>query len=163
MKISFLQAYIITQHNYDIICLSETFLNSSIETNYDRISIDGCNLIRADHPSDSKGGGVCIYYKEQIPLIKRDNICTSCLETEIRSQNEKCFLTCIYRSPSQSRDEFDDVCTKFDLLLCNINQEFPLCSIFTGNFNARCSRWWQNDITNSVMSRNRFSHIISWI
>ena len=104
----------------------ETFLNSSIETNDDRISIDGYNLIRADHPSDSKGGGVCIYYKEHIPLIKRDNICTldSCLETQIRSQNEKCFLKCIYCSPSQSRDEFDDVCTKFDLLLCNINQDF---------------------------------------
>ena len=40
IKISLLQAYI-TQHNYDLICLSETFPNSSIETNNDRISIDG--------------------------------------------------------------------------------------------------------------------------
>ena len=66
----------------------ETFLNSSIETNDDRISIDGYNLIRADHPSDSKRGGVCIYYKEHIPLIKRDDICTldNCLVTEIRLQ-----------------------------------------------------------------------------
>ena len=60
IKISLLQAYII-QNNYDIICLSETFLNSSIQTNDDRISIDGYNLIRADHPSDSKRGGVFIY------------------------------------------------------------------------------------------------------
>ena len=60
IKISLLQAYII-QNNYDIIFLSETFLNSSIQTNDDRISIDGYNLIRADHPSDSKRGGVCIY------------------------------------------------------------------------------------------------------
>ena len=44
IKISLLQAYII-QNNYDIICLSETFLNSSIQTNDDRISIDGYNLI----------------------------------------------------------------------------------------------------------------------
>ena len=151
IKISLLQAYII-QHNYDIICLLETFLLASIETNDDRISIDGYNLIRADHPSDSKRGGVCIYYKEHIPLIKRDDICTldNCLVTEIRSQGEKCFLTCIYCSPSQSRDDFDNFCTKFDLLLSNINQEFPLCSIVTGDFNARCSRWWQNDITNSA-------------
>ena len=48
-------------------------------------------------------GGVCIYYKEYISLIKRDDICTldNCLMTEIRLQGEKCFLTCIYRSPSQ--------------------------------------------------------------
>ena len=49
IKISLRQAYV-TQHNYDIICLSETFLNSSTETYDDRISIDGYNLIRADHP-----------------------------------------------------------------------------------------------------------------
>ena len=30
----------------------------------------------------------------------------NCLATEIRSQNEKCFLTCIYRSPSQNHEEF---------------------------------------------------------
>ena len=60
------------------------------------------------------------------------------------------FLTCIYCSPNQSHDNFDDFCTKFDLLLSNINHEFPLCSIVTGDFNARCSRRWQNDITNSA-------------
>ena len=65
-----------------------------------RISIDRCNLIRS---------GVCIYYKEHIPLIKRDDIYTldKCLKTEIRSKGEKYFLTCIYRSPSQSHDEFE--------------------------------------------------------
>ena len=39
-------------------------------------------------------------------------------------------------------------CLKFDLLLNKINDEFPLCSVITGDFNARCSRWWKNDITN---------------
>ena len=53
IKISLRQAYII-QINYDVICLSETFLNFSIQTNDDSISIDGCNLIRADHPTESK-------------------------------------------------------------------------------------------------------------
>ena len=67
------QAYV-TQHNCDIICLSETFLNSSIENDDDRIKIDEYNLIRLDHPSDSKKERVCIYYKEHIPLIKRNDI-----------------------------------------------------------------------------------------
>ena len=34
--------------------------------------------------------------------------------------------------------------------MSNINNEFPLCSIIAGDFNARCSRWWKNDITNST-------------
>ena len=58
---------------------------------------------------------------------------------------------CIYRSPSQSNDEFDDFCTKFDLLQSMmLNHGFPLLSIVKGDFNACCSRWWQNDITNSA-------------
>ena len=87
IKISLLQVYIL-QHNYDIICLLETFLNSSIESNDDMISIDGYNLRRSDHPSHSKRGGVCIYYKKHILLFKRDDICTldNCLVTEIRSK-----------------------------------------------------------------------------
>ena len=66
-------------------------------------------------------------------------------------QSEKCFLTCIYHFQNQIHDELYDFCTKFDLLLSSINPESPLCSIVTGDFNAHCcSRWWQNDITNSA-------------
>ena len=56
-KISLLQAYI-TQHNYDIICLTQTFLNSSIMSDDNRIKIEGYNLIRSDHPRDLKKGGL---------------------------------------------------------------------------------------------------------
>ena len=44
IKTSLLQAYI-TQHNHDIICLTETFLNSSIPSDDNRIAIDAYNLI----------------------------------------------------------------------------------------------------------------------
>ena len=44
--------------------------------------------------------------------------------------------------------EFKNFCTNFDILLSNINDELPLCSIVTGDFNARCSSCWKNDITN---------------
>ena len=39
-------------------------------------------------------GEVCINYKEHVPLIKRDDICTldNCLVFEICSQGEKCFF-----------------------------------------------------------------------
>ena len=41
-------------------------------------------------------------------------------------------------------------CVNFDLLLSNKNEEIPICSIIIGDFNARISNWWKNDITNSV-------------
>ena len=92
----------------------------------------------------------CIYYKEHIPLILQDDINTlnNCLVREIHSQKEKCFLTCIYRSPRQNQDEFKKSCTNFDILLNNVNDELPLCSIVTDDFNARYSRWRKNDTTN---------------
>lgn len=102
----------------------------------------------------TKKGRVCIYCKEHIPLIKRDDIYVldNCLVKflKIFAEEEKYFLTSIYRFPSQSHDEFHDLCTKFDLLLSNINHEFLLCSIATGDFNACCSIWSQNEITNST-------------
>ena len=89
------------------------------KVNNNRISIDGYNLIRTDHPSHSKRVGVCIYYKEYIPLIKRDEFCAldNCLMTEIRLQGEKCFLICVYCSQGQSHVELDNFCTQFDLFL----------------------------------------------
>ena len=68
INILLFQVYI-TKHNYDIICLLETFLNSSIQSNDNRIKIDGYNLIRSGHPSHSKKGGVRIWYKEHISVL----------------------------------------------------------------------------------------------
>ena len=83
-----------------------------------------------------------IYYKEPIPLIRRDDLCTldSCLVTEIRTQSKKCFLACAYCSPSQSQKDFDFF-SNFDILLSQINDAFPLCSILTGDFNALYTNW----------------------
>ena len=52
-KILLLQAYI-TKHHYDVMCITEAFLNSSVQSDYNRITIDGYNQVRSDHPSDSK-------------------------------------------------------------------------------------------------------------
>ena len=46
-----------------MICLSETFLDFSIPSNDEMLTMKGYKLIRADNPSDSKKGGVGIYYK----------------------------------------------------------------------------------------------------
>ena len=32
----------------------------------------------------------------------------------------------------------------------HINNELPICSVITGDLNARCSKWCNKDITNSV-------------
>ena len=149
-EVSLLQGYI-TECNFDI-CLSETFPNSSLDSEDDRLKIEGYNLRRSDHPSGSKKGGVCVYYKEHIPLVRRDDLCTlnNCLVTEICLENEKCFLTCLYWSPNQTQHEFENFCTNLNSFIDHINNELGICSIVTGDLNARCSKWCNEYITNSV-------------
>ena len=66
----------------------------------------GYTTIRADHLSNTKKGDVCIYYKEYFYLIRKIDIfkLNECIVTEITVNNERCFLTCLYRSPSQNQE-----------------------------------------------------------
>ena len=64
-KLTQLKAYIST-YKHDFICLSETHLDSSTPGNL--IDIEEYNLVRADHPDNIERGGVCIYYKEPLPV-----------------------------------------------------------------------------------------------
>ena len=58
-KLTLLQAYN-TIHQYDILCISETYLDSSISNDDTNLSFTGYNLARSDHPGNVKRGGVCI-------------------------------------------------------------------------------------------------------
>ena len=73
IKISLLEAYN-SIHNFDVICISETFLDSDYSIDDQRLSIKGYVMIRSDHPSNTKTGGVCIYYKEHLPFVRRNDI-----------------------------------------------------------------------------------------
>ena len=48
-------------HKFDMICLSETFLDSSLLTNDERINMKGYKLVKTGNPSESKKGSVDIY------------------------------------------------------------------------------------------------------
>ena len=62
VKTSLLEAYNAV-HNFDIICISETFLNSFHLNDDPRSSLERYMVARADHPSNTKRGGVCIFCK----------------------------------------------------------------------------------------------------
>ena len=64
-KLPLLTAYNSTL-NYDLICLTETYLDSTVNPN--NILINGYNLLRADYPDNIKRGGVCLYYRENLTL-----------------------------------------------------------------------------------------------
>ena len=59
-KSSLLEAYNAI-HKYDILCISETYFDSSVSVDDTTLSLPGYNLIWSDHSSNIKRGGVCLY------------------------------------------------------------------------------------------------------
>ena len=130
--------------------------------------MEGYKLIRADHPNNIKRGGVCIYYKESLPVrVISIPYFNEALLLEMSYNNKKVMVSVIYRSPSQTNDEFDTFLSNFQMLLNDINNHKPSLSVVTGDFNSRCSSWWSNDINTteglkllSLTSSNGFTQLI---
>lgn len=52
---------------FDIICLSETYLDI-VPLNDEKLEISLYALVRSDHPPNTKHGGDCLYYKNYLLL-----------------------------------------------------------------------------------------------
>ena len=148
-KLSSLEAFN-SVHSFDIICISESFLDSSFCSNDSALNLKGFKLVRADHPLDVKRGraeGTCIYYKEILP-IKFLNIVNlpECLLCEISYEDQKCFIVSLYRSPSQSANEFQEFLKELEVIIesiCTPGNSDHI--IIIGDFNAKLSTWKSDD------------------
>ena len=69
-KFNLAEAFVFS-NNVEVFCISETFLDSSIGKIYDGLNINGYTLVRSDHPSNTKLGGVAIRQKYHLPVIRR--------------------------------------------------------------------------------------------
>ena len=134
------------------------------------LSLNGYNLTCADHPDNVKRGGVCMYYKENLSLrgLSALSYFDQYLLCEVTCQNEKGYIAVIYCSPSQSCSEFEDFLFNLEKLINQIKQLKPSFTIILGDFNARSSDWWPDDITspegthiNSLISMYGFDQLIS--
>ena len=74
-KFHLVEAFILSNNN-DIFCISETFLDSSVDSSYDGLNINGYTLVLSDYPSNTRRGGVAVYHKDHLPLIRRNDIST---------------------------------------------------------------------------------------
>ena len=124
-KVSALKAFKVTE-KFDFTCLSESYLDSTISSDDSSLSLDGYNLIRADHPKNIKQGGVCIYYRETLPVkTVQINCLHECLVCEVNLH--------LYRSPSQNDYEFDEFPRSFECVIDHINQSNTYFVLITGD------------------------------
>ena len=129
----------------NVICLSETYLDFSISNHDDNLEIPGYNLFRADHPSKTNQGGVCIYYRNSLPLkILNIQYLHECINFEIRIGGKLCRSVSLYHSPSQSQDDFESFVNNFEL---NTDTATAHITIALGDFNAKSNLWFKGNKT----------------
>ena len=109
--------------------------------------MEGYKSIWSDHPSHTKRGGVCIYYKESLEVrVVNITSLTECLVCEVTMQNKKGYVGVVHRSPSQSTSEFESFFSGLEDLLSNILCSKSQFTIILGDVNARSPEWWSEDI-----------------
>ena len=56
-------------------------------------------------------GGVCVYFKNSLALKVPDiQLLQECINFKIKIADKTCDFISLYRSPSQSKDEFESFC-----------------------------------------------------
>ena len=88
-KINLLEAYN-TINKFDVICLSESYIDPSITSDNNDLDIKGYNLYISNHPNNVKRGGVCMYIRGSLPIrCISDAYLQECLMLEILFTLEK--------------------------------------------------------------------------
>ena len=131
-------------HKFDIICISETFLNSTYEDK--DLNLNGYSLLRADHPSNAKGEEFVFITRKlkelSIPYLNESLLC------EVTIESKKCIKGTVYRSPSQNSDEFGSFLSNFEFLLQDISSRNSYLTVLLGDYNARNTKWCHNNYNN---------------
>ena len=167
-KLFLLKAYI-SVDKFDIICLSETYLDSTVPLDVVNLVISKYDMIHSDHPSNTKRGGVCLYYKNYLPLrVLNISYLKECLNFELKIGDKSCNFIALYRSPSQSQDDFETFSDNFEMTLETLAQKGSFLTAIIGDFNAKSCNWYSNDKTNferstieSITSQFRLHQLIN--
>ena len=141
LKVSLFWVYVAIK-KFDVLCLSETYLNLPDLSDDDNLNLPGYNVVRGDHLSNTKNGGVCIYFKNSLPLKVLD-----IQLLQIKIANKTYNFISLYRSPSQSRDGFESLTDNIELNLASIPFRNPYLIVVFNGFNAQTKGWYSLDKT----------------
>ena len=57
-----------------------------------------------------------------------------------------CSFPCFYRSPTQTRDFFETFADNFELTLGSLINKNAFFIVALGDFNAKTTNWYKNDV-----------------
>ena len=140
-----MRAYI-SLHNFDVVSISETCLDSTTAIDDENLAITEYHLLRADHASNSKRDGVCVYYQSFLALrLFNVHYLQVCLIFEVLIGGKSCNFVSLYRSPSQSSDSFDEFVDNLQPSLDKISNQNSFLTVFLGALNTKSSTLYKHD------------------
>ena len=143
-KLFLLKVYIAI-HKFDIICLSETYLDSSSTSDNDNLKISGCNVTRSHLLSNNKRF-ICICYKNFLPLrVFSVQYLEECINFDLNIGVKISNFVSLYRSPSQTQDKFEKFIENLELNLKSLCQNNPFLIVLIRDLNAKSKNWYDHE------------------
>ena len=150
---------LVYEHNFDIIALSETWLNTTHM--YNDIHIENYECFRKDR-GYGRGGGLLIYVKQEIPCVRRMDLesCNGCemLCIEVRcgsNGSDKAIVCLCYQPPGQNAEEINNFTLDIQTCLDHMYNEKPDCIVLTGDFNDRAVLFYEDHPTSELGNKLR--------
>ena len=137
-------------YDIDMFEVCESMLAENISNEDILINGFSPDPFRSDKDSDTRNGGVCMYFKESLPIKERCYLETlpETIVAEIRLGRKKVFIVLSYRHPNMSNDESVQYTSLLENIYGSIRKENPTVSILCGDFNARSPLFWEGDSEN---------------
>ena len=98
----------------------------------------GYDLFRADHLSNTKRGGVYIYYRNSLHLkILGIQYLQECINFELSIEGNLCRFLPLYCSPSQRQDVFEVFANNIELNIDTATANDNFLTVVLGDFNDK--------------------------
>ena len=144
-------------------------LNENISNEDIFINVFSPDSLRSDKSSTTKNGGVCLYFKESLPIKERPDleILPETIVAEIKLNRKKCLLFShtVTKLPNK---EFVEYLHSLEKIYESIRKENPSVSVICGDFNSRSPLFWEDDsdtskgrLFNNFLISNQLDQLIS--
>ena len=142
-RIPLVESFQIT-YDVDIFGVCESMLTENISNEDILTNGFSPDPFRSDKDPDTRNGGVCMYFKEYLPIKERRDleILPETIVVEIKLERKKVFIVLSYRHPNTSNDELVEYISLLENIYKYIWKEYPTGSILCGDFNARSPLFW---------------------
>ena len=135
-------------YKFDIICLSETYLDSGTPIDDENLEISGYTLVRSNHASNTKRWSLCLYYKNNLPLrVTNIGYLNKCLTLELKIGDKTCNFIVVYRPTSETQMKLKLFLTILKWLWIFWPKNNPFLMVTMGLFSAKWKNWYSQDKT----------------